>query len=64
MTIAEIGQDPRSPDFVQNPYPFYARVRALGPVFHWQQYGHICAAGHAQVSALLRDKRFGRSVLQ
>ena len=63
MTIAEIGQDPRAPDFVQNPYPFYARVRALGPVFHWQQYGHICAAGHAQVSALLRDKRFGRSVL-
>jgi cytochrome P450 len=61
--IPEIDQDPRAPDFVQNPYPYYDRVRALGPVFRWAQYGHICAAGYAEVNALLRDKRFGRSVL-
>jgi len=60
---AEIAQDPRAPDFFQNPYPFYAHVRALGPVFHWTQYGHLCAAGYAEVSSLLRDKRFGRDVL-
>ena len=63
MMAPEADQDPRAPEFVQNPYPFYARVRALGPVFRWRQYGHICAAGYAEVNALLRDKRFGRSVL-
>ena len=61
--LAEIEQDPREPAFVQNPYPFYARVRALGPVFRWRQYGHLCAAGFAEVSRLLRDRRFGRQVL-
>jgi cytochrome P450 len=61
--VPEIDQDPRAADFVQDPYPFYDRVRALGPVFHWRQYGHVCAAGYAVVNALLRDKRFGRSVL-
>ena len=61
--IHEVSQDPRDPAFVQNPFPFYDRVRAIGPVFHWQEYGHVCAAGYAVVNALLRDKRFGRSVL-
>jgi cytochrome P450 len=29
----------------------------------WEQYGFWCSARHAQVSALLRDRRFGRQVL-
>jgi len=61
--VTEVDQDPRAPEFVQNPYDFYARVRGLGPVFHWNQYGHICTASHAEVNGLLRDRRFGRSVL-
>ena len=61
--VAEIDQDPRAEDFVQDPYPFYARVRKLGRAFHWKQYGHLCVPGFEDVNALLRDRRFGRQVL-
>lgn len=45
---------------MQDPYPFYDRARALGPLFLWEDYALPCAAGHAEVNALLRDRRFGR----
>ena len=61
--IDEIDQDPRADAFVQDPYPFYARVRKLGRAFHWKQYGHLCVPGFEDVNALLRDRRFGRQVL-
>jgi unspecific monooxygenase len=57
-----ISQAPTDPDFVQNPWPFYDRMRALGPLVMWQDYGMRCAAGHAAVNAILRDRRFGREV--
>ncbi len=55
-------QSPTAEDFVQNPYPFYDRARAAGPLFHWQDYGLICATSSAVVGAILRDRRFGREV--
>lgn len=55
--------DPQDPDFVQDPYPFYAEWRANSPVFHWQQLGHWCFADYDDVNALLRDRRFGRQIL-
>ena len=33
------------------------------PTFFWEDYGHWCFAGFEDVSALLRDKRFGRQIL-
>jgi len=45
---------------VQDPYPFYARARATGPLFAWEDYGIPCAAGYDAVRTLLRDRRFGR----
>ncbi len=33
------------------------------PAFRWDEYGHWCFAGFKDVSALLRDKRFGRQIL-
>ncbi len=60
---AEIDQDPRAEDFVQDPYPFYARMRREGRAFRWKQYGHLCVPGFEDVNALLRDRRFGRHVL-
>src|SRR5690606_35276287 len=48
------------PAFVQNPYPFYDRARALGPLVHWDEIGMPCALSHAAVSMILRDRRFGR----
>lgn len=55
--------DPRDPAFFQNPYAFYEQLHASDPVFFWEQYGHWCFAGFKDVSALLRDKRFGREIL-
>lgn len=53
-------QSPSDPVFVQDPYPFYERVRTAGPFFHWQDYGLICTGDAAVVNAIFRDRRFGR----
>ncbi|KFI26102.1 cytochrome P450 [Haematobacter missouriensis] len=55
-----LRQSPTDPAFVQDPYPFYDRGRAAGPLFLWEDYALPCATGHAEVNALLRDRRFGR----
>ena len=55
--------DPRDPGFFNDPYPAYAAIRAETPVFFWEDYGFWCFAAHADVSALLRDRRFGRQIL-
>src|SRR4051794_16902165 len=60
--LPALGQSPRDPAFVQCPYPFYYAARAAGPLLLWRDYGFPCAAGHAEVSALLRDRRFGRQL--
>jgi cytochrome P450 len=58
-----VNLDPRDAQFVQNPYSAYHRIREVCPVFKWEQYGHWCFAGHDDVNALLRDRRFGRQIL-
>lgn len=55
-----LQQAPTDPAFVQNPYPFYERARALGPFFHWQDYGLVSTGNAAAVNAIFRDRRFGR----
>src|SRR5277367_4313336 len=55
--------DPRDPAFFSDPYRAYAVIRAAAPVFFWEDYGFWCFARHADVSALLRDRRFGRQIL-
>ncbi len=60
MTLNSLSQSPTDPDFVQNPYPFYDKGRAAGPLFHWTDYGFACAASYDAVNTLLRDRRFGR----
>ena len=62
-TNRRASAEPRDPGFYQNPYAFYDRLHADNPVFFWDQYGHWCFAGFKDVSALLRDKRFGREIL-
>ena len=54
---------PRDPQFFNDPYPAYTAIRAEAPVFFWEDYGFWCFAAHADVSALLRDRRFGRQIL-
>ncbi|MFZ5750394.1 MAG: cytochrome P450 [Pseudomonadota bacterium] len=55
-----LDQSPVEAGFVQNPYPFYDRARAGGPLFHWRDYDLICATSATAVGAILRDRRFGR----
>jgi len=65
MTISgtQVSLDPRHDHFVQDPYPFYAELRARCPVFYWKQLGHWCFADYDDVNAMLRDRRFGRQIL-
>jgi len=55
-----LSQSPTDPAFVQDPYPFYERARALGPFFHWAEYGLACTGNAAAVNSIFRDRRFGR----
>jgi cytochrome P450 len=58
--MKRLAQSPTDPGFVQNPYPFYERARAVGPFFHWQDYTLTCTGSAAAVGAIFRDRRFGR----
>lgn len=51
--------NPLAPDFIQNPYPFYHRLREVDPL-HRSPLGMIVATRHADVSLVLRDARFGK----
>ncbi|MFA3915855.1 cytochrome P450 [Ruegeria hyattellae] len=55
-------QSPTDPAFVQDPYPFYARMRAAGPLVYWEEYGKVAAFSHDAVQTLLKDRRFGREM--
>ncbi len=60
--MAQLNQSPTDPDFVQNPYAFYARARAQGPLHYWQDFGKMAAFGAEAVQTWLKDRRFGREV--
>ncbi|MCK0148714.1 cytochrome P450 [Marivita sp. S6314] len=60
--MRHFSQSPTDPAFVQNPYPFYDRMRADGDLAWWDDYKMPCAVSHAAVHGILRDRRFGREV--
>ncbi|MCF2872713.1 cytochrome P450 [Octadecabacter sp. G9-8] len=60
--MKHLSQSPTDPAFVQDPYPFYDRARAVGDLFYWDDYGAVCSVSHAAVAACLKDKRLGREV--
>lgn len=49
--------DPFSPDYFENPYPFHAELRALGPVVWLEKWGVWAVARYEQVQAVLSDWR-------
>jgi hypothetical protein len=51
--------NPLAPEFIRNPYPHYERLRAVDPM-HVNAHGAFVASRHAEVSIVLRDKRFGK----
>ena len=62
-TGRSVSLDPCDPHFYNNPYPAYRAIRSAVPIFKWDEYGYWCFARHEDVSALLRDRRFGRQIL-
>src|SRR5919112_1442092 len=53
--------DPWDPAFVADPYPAYAELRARGRVVYYEPTNQWLVPHHADVSALLRDRRLGRT---
>ncbi|WTU01012.1 cytochrome P450 [Kitasatospora sp. NBC_00070] len=53
--------DPWSPEFVAHPYGAYERLRKEAPVSFHEPTGQWLVSRYADVSALLRDRRLGRT---
>jgi len=51
--------NPLAPEFIRNPYPYYERLRTTDPM-HVTPLGVFVASRHAEISLVLRDKRFGK----
>jgi cytochrome P450 len=57
---SSVAFDPRTPEFLEDPYPTYARLRAEQPVY-FSQTGDVWLTRYADVQLALTDHRFGRS---
>jgi len=55
--------DPWNPAFVAHPYDVYARLREQEPITWFEPTSQWLVSRHADVSALLRDRRLGRTYL-
>lgn len=55
--------NPLSPDFIRDPYPHYDRLRTSDPI-HVTPFGHFVASRHADVTLVMRDKRFGKDYVE
>ena len=60
--MKRISQSPTDPGFVQNPYPFYRDMRALGDFVFWQDYSLPMATTATAVNAVMRHPKLGRQV--
>ncbi|MFD7629400.1 cytochrome P450 [Streptomyces sp. NPDC059851] len=58
-----MGFDPWDAEFVADPYPAYRDLRAQGRAIWWEATGQWLVPHYADVSALLRDRRLGRTYL-
>ncbi len=58
-----MGFDPWDPAFVADPYPAYRELRERGRAVWYEPTGQWLVPHYADVSALLRDRRLGRTYL-
>ena len=58
-----LGYDPWSPRFVADPYPALARLRDGPRALYDERTDQWLVSRHADVNALLRDRRLGRTYL-
>ncbi|MEU3983905.1 cytochrome P450 [Streptomyces sp. NPDC026672] len=59
--VSELVFDPWDPAFLADPYPAYAELRGRGRVVRYEPTDQWLVPHHADVSALLRDRRLGRT---
>ena len=57
--MGAVEYNPFLPEFVEDPYPFYARLRTEDPV-HQSPLGLWVLTRYDDVARVLRDPRFGR----
>jgi len=62
-TATEPLFNPLLPDFIRDPYPHYERLRTTDPM-HLTAFGSYVASRHAEVSLVMRDKRFGKDFVE
>lgn len=55
--------DLNHPDFIFNPYPLLAELRAQTPIFYEPRWNKLFFTRYEDIAFLLRDKRLGRSLL-
>ncbi|MEO0562248.1 MAG: cytochrome P450 [Chloroflexota bacterium] len=51
------------PAFLRNPYPTYAALHKQAPRFYHEESGMWFFTSHRDVDTILRDRRFGRTIL-
>lgn len=61
--MSDLGYEPWAPGFVADPYPVFVRLREERPAFFHEPTGQWVISRYADVDALLRDRRLGRSYL-
>ncbi len=55
-----VSQSPTEPEFVQNPYPFYQKMREQGGIHYWKDYEKVAVFDYETVSWILKSRMFGR----
>jgi cytochrome P450 len=58
-----VSLDATDPAFFQDPYAAFSRIRAIAPVFFWEEFGMWCLTSYEAVNGVFRDRRFGREIL-
>jgi cytochrome P450 len=61
LTPAEVGWAPWDGSFIAHPYPVYEELRSRAPIAFDQSTDHWLVSRYADVNALLRDRRCGRT---
>jgi len=54
--------EPTNTEFLQNPYPTYAKMRVEEPIAYFEKWGSWLFTRHEDVTTLLRDRRLGRII--
>ena len=58
--LQTLFQSPRDPNFFQNPFTFYRKIRASGKIVRWDDYNLVVTSDYTIVNNILRNRQFVR----